>query len=176
MSRRITISIPDDLYDQLQLYKNSFNVSKLCQKAIEKEIKKKIAFLESIKGQGPKMSEVIKRLIREKNILLDDVINFGRRDGIRWTKAASYFEIQSALKIENAIDLPEAVDGIWYYIDKLHGYPDDEEYDNLIKAFNNLNPAIQVDDINKKYFVSCYWVGFKKGIDEFWEEVKDKIE
>jgi hypothetical protein len=38
MSQRINISVPDDLYQKMQSFKDSLNVSKICQDAIRREI------------------------------------------------------------------------------------------------------------------------------------------
>lgn len=38
MSQRINISLPDDLYEKMQAYKDRLNVSKLCQSAIQRAV------------------------------------------------------------------------------------------------------------------------------------------
>jgi len=38
MSQRINISVPDELYEKMQAYKDRLNVSRLCQKAIQRAV------------------------------------------------------------------------------------------------------------------------------------------
>jgi post-segregation antitoxin (ccd killing protein) len=46
MSQRINISVPDDLYEKMQAFKDRLNISKLCQNAILKAVK-----LEELRSQ-----------------------------------------------------------------------------------------------------------------------------
>ena len=50
MSHRVTLSVPDDLYEKIEKWKDSLNLSKVFRIAISKEIKRKEVFQEKLKG------------------------------------------------------------------------------------------------------------------------------
>lgn len=82
MTERITITIPDDLYKRLQQVKNSLNVSRVCQQAIEL-----IVSIEEIKiKEVPEMEKLIERLRLEKQQSVDawekDGVVDGRKDAV----------------------------------------------------------------------------------------------
>ena len=104
MTQRISISVSDELYGRLQNFKADINVSKLCQEAIKKEIKKKEDFQIRITAK-PELNEIIKRLRREKMESDIKISELGRIDGIEWAKIAHYEDLMLALKGYNPDDV-----------------------------------------------------------------------
>lgn len=62
MSKQIAVTIPDELHERLQAVKGSFNVSGICQQAIERAVT-----LEEIKSEEiPQMDQLIAKLRLQK--------------------------------------------------------------------------------------------------------------
>jgi predicted CopG family antitoxin len=50
MSPNVTLSFPDDLYEKIEKWKDSLNLSEVFRIAISKEIKRKEVFQKRLKG------------------------------------------------------------------------------------------------------------------------------
>lgn len=71
MAKTITISLPDEIYNRLQIYKDKFNVSAVCQEAILAEISR-----EQIAANG----DVFDFLSSGKQDAAKDSMSMGRGD------------------------------------------------------------------------------------------------
>lgn len=67
MARKITISVPDDLYERMTPWKSSLNFSKVFQNAISGMIQKKEALTSKIR-KDVDLASVVDRLKKEKSI------------------------------------------------------------------------------------------------------------
>ncbi|HSL41238.1 MAG TPA: hypothetical protein VK857_12765, partial [Desulforhopalus sp.] len=65
MAKKVTISIPDMLHEQLEKWRESFNLSKMFQDVVAEAIHKKEEFQKRIR-EDLDLTQVIERLRREK--------------------------------------------------------------------------------------------------------------
>ena len=157
MAKKITISIPDMLHEKLEKWRQSFNLSKMFQEAVTDAIQKKEDFHKRIK-EDLDMAEIIERLRIEKLKSEGDYTENGRAEGLLWAKNAHYDELRYALEWEpGAKPLQDRVLG-----DYLAGLLEKDTLMDL--SSNGINEYTQV-----------YISGWKKGVQEFWEEIQDKL-
>ncbi len=104
------------------------------------------------------LCEIIDRLKREKERSEGNFFETGRHDGTAWAKTAHYEDIQYALSWE---DLENASrDSI------LGGY-----FAERIGKIKRKDMRLEgIDE-----YIRVYLTGWKKGLDEFWDEVKGKL-
>ena len=157
MARKVTVSIPDMLYEKMERWRRSFNLSKMFQDAVAEAIQKKEDFQKRIQ-EDLDMSEVIERLRREKAQSEGNFFDAGRRDGVLWAKSASYDDIVYALSWKD-------LDGV--------------ASDNVLGAFFVEKMAqsslMEIGDETVNDHARIYIQGWKKGLEEFWEEIKGKL-
>jgi hypothetical protein len=157
MAKKVTVSIPDLLHEKMEKWRQSFNLSKMFQDAITEAIQKKEDFQKRIQ-QDLDLCEIIDRLKKEKAQSECGYFDTGRSDGIAWAKRAHYDDLQYALGWD---DLGNACkDEVLgeYFAEKL----------GKIKRKDK-----RLEGINE--YVSAYVKGWKKGLIEFWEEIKEKL-
>ena len=165
MSKKITISVPDELHEKMNEWRSSFNFSQVFQEAISKKISNKEKFLserEVIKD----MDAIIERLREEKLEAEGDWFEVGKEDGFDWAAFADYKEIQSALNMEIGED----------------GFPDDSELAEYFQNYFDMDGMAEATEWNDKYRRTepneqgqKFIEGWKIGVEEFWDRVKDKI-
>ncbi len=157
MARKVTVSIPDLLHEKLERWRRSFNLSKMFQDAVAEAIQKKEDFQKRIQ-QDLDLGDVIERLRKEKAQSDGNLFDTGKQDGVLWTKSASYDDIIYALAWEDIENCP--TDGILgtYFSEKI-------SKDKLMD--------IHDDGINE--YARIYIKGWKRGLSDFWDEIKEKL-
>lgn len=173
MTKKITISVPDELHEKMDKWKNSFNFSRVFQETIEEEIFRKEDFQKRLK-EGENMDAVVERLRKEKEKSEHEWFEIGKKDGLEWAKAAHYVDFQYALQFTplkeermsaNIIGADPTKD------DHLGEYFSDifEEYDELNfeeTSYNNSTP--------NEFYIE-WEAGWAEGVQEFWKEIKGKL-
>lgn len=156
MTKKITISVPDELHKKMEKWKQVFNFSGVFQKAIQEKIRRHEDFKKRTEGD-PKMKEIIERLSSEKKEAEENWFNWGKEDGLEWGKSAHYDEIQLAV---NGREDPESV---------VHELSDDSDFlDGYLDYYRERERGI--NDL------PADWErGFIAGICDFWDEVADKL-
>src|SRR5210317_1232842 len=96
MAKKVTVSIPDMLYEKMERWRRSFNLSKMFQDAVAEAIQKKEDFQKRLQ-EDLDLSDVIERLRSEKAQSEGNFFDTGKRDGVLWAKSASYDDIMYAL-------------------------------------------------------------------------------
>jgi Arc/MetJ-type ribon-helix-helix transcriptional regulator len=157
MAKKVTVSIPDFLHEKMEKWRRSFNLSKMLQDAITEAIQRKEDFQKRIQ-EDLNLTEIIDRLKREKERSEGNFFETGRHDGMAWAKTAHYDDIQYALGWENLENA--AKDSVLgsYFAEKIE----------KIKM-----KEARLDGVDE--YVSVYLAGWKKGLCEFWDEVKQKL-
>ncbi len=157
MAKKVTISIPDMLHEQLEKWRESFNLSKMFQDAVSEAIQRKEDFQKRIR-QDLDLGQIIERLRREKMQSQGNYLETGKNDGILWAKTAHYDHLQYALHwndLENAAK--DTVLGQYFNeIFTLNGFLDRSTY-------------------SRSQYLLDYLTGWKQGIEYFWAEVKEKL-
>ncbi len=149
MSQKITLSIPDLLYEKLADWRSSFNLSRLFQDALTEAIQKKEEFQKRV-AEDFDMADIINRLKLEKQSWEKKYFHLGWTEGLRWARLAHYTELLHVLNCENTYQL--AVDA------------------EMKDYFNRNCPS--PDQPNG---LSIFMDGWYKGVLEFWNHIKEKI-
>lgn len=162
MAKKITISVPDELYEKMTQWKESMNFSRVFQNAISGMIQKKEALTSKIRNEMD-FSSIIDRLKKEK---IDYEFNFtewGKKDGLEWCKTAHYRELQYALALAPGKNPDRDAELGDYFSDMF------EKYKKRMAATGKKAQ----DCFN--VFSEKYLKGWKEGVELFWSEVKDKL-
>jgi len=159
---KITISVPDDLYEKMKEWKSSLNFSKVFQNAVSLMIQRKEELTYRIKKEMD-FSAVVDRLKKEKMDLEFNFTEWGKNDGLEWCKTAHYQELQYALALASYEDVVQD--------EELGGYFS-EMFEKYKKQLTSSGKKAQ-DALND--FSERYLRGWKEGVELFWNEVKDKL-
>ena len=157
MAKRVTVSIPDMLHEKMEKWRTSFNLSKMFQDAVAEAIQKKEDFQRRLK-EDLDMGEIIERLRREKELSEGNYFDQGRQDGLLWARSASYSDILYALSWEDRENACQ---------DRVLGH--------FFSQKAARSPRMQPSGDAVNDCLRVYIDGWKKGLDEFWLEVKDKL-
>jgi predicted DNA-binding protein len=157
MGKRISIALPDELYERLQAVKSEFNISGLCQDAIESEIVRQEFF-----KKGTIMENTIKRLSDEKRASIKADEERVERDGYEDAQSMSYSELISLEKTEAKFgkESDEFVD----IIRELPCYQDWLENERVNHSDND-------HFVDEGYYLPLW----AEGVMRFWREVRSKI-
>ena len=158
MTKKITISVSDELHEKMMEWKDSFNFSQVFQNAISGLIQKKEDFQKRLKGDE-NMTAIIERLKKEKGESEHEWFEIGKDKGLQWAKLAHWDELMLIIDMEgNEIPIEklteiESANEDWF----------DDEVFNLYPLFKG----------TKAYGI--FEAGFIDGVVEFYDEIKDKI-
>ena len=176
MTQRINISIPESLYERLQTYKDSINVSKVCQDALLAEIKKKEEFVKRVK-ENSSMTEVIERLKKERIQKYFMFYDIGREDGFEWAKVASYNELIEEISAtmypsDGILTFPSFYEFIEtkYDIKTIDDDTGDDRY-ALLPYYELRVPEMKISEKNFYEIEGVYEKGLHESIKEFWKEI-----
>ena len=163
MVKRVNISVPDELYERMQKWRKQVNFSSEFQKMVSKLIDQKEDLMERLGDE--EMAQAILRLREEKMEEVGDYGQFGFNDGMEWASQAHYSELKAALEWDPR-DSPkgEDLEGLREHLD--HMFTDVEEY-NLLNWGECWTYPNNYNDM--------YLSGFKEGIEDFWDKVKDQV-
>jgi len=162
MAQKITISVPDELYERMQHWKSSVNFSKVFQNAISGMIQKKEAFASKI-GKELDFATIVDRLKKEKIDYEFNITECGKNDGVEWCKTAHYHELQYALALTSYKN-PGQDEELGDYFSHMFA-----KYKKRITASGQKAQDAFIE------FSEKYLKGWKEGVELFWKEVKDKI-
>ena len=162
MARKITISVPDDLYEKMKDWKSSLNFSRVFQTAVAGMIQRKEALTSRIRNEID-FSSIVARLRKEKIDFEFNITEWGRKDGLEWCKTAHYRELQYALTWTPPQNPDRDAELGNYFSDRF------EEYKRqLMSTGQKAQDMLNV-------FSERYVKGWKEGVELFWSEVKDKL-
>ncbi len=157
MAKKVTISIPDMLHEQLEKWRESFNLSKMFQDAVSEAIQRKEDFQKRIR-EDLDLGQIIERLRREKMQSQGNFVETGKNDGILWAKTAHYDHLQYALH--------------WNEFQSAGKDPILGQYFSDIFRLNHL---LDHNTYPSSEYVLNYLKGWKQGIEYFWAEIKEKL-
>ena len=180
MAHRINISIPDELHESLQQFKDTINVSKICQEAITEIVQRKEDFRKRM-NESQEMKEIIKRLQKEKTMSEGIVFERGKKDGEEWAKIAHYDDLVARVdELEETGDewqdeyvMFDIDDYIVEYLCEKHGI--DPGVGDIEHYLKEILPDLKVHVHNYLGLEFAYHRGWCRGIFNFWNEIKDKI-
>jgi len=177
MAQRINISVKDDLYERLQAFRDSINVSRICQEAITAEVQEKEDFRKRM-NETPDMEDIIARLRRQSREGFVIVREKGIKDGEDWAKTAHYDDLFEAVDNEgleinigdNGYELPPEI--VEYLFEK---NAVKAQIADVIEYLNVVLPDLKIRKHNHDELNSEYTRGWYKGVVDFWDEIKDAI-
>jgi hypothetical protein len=174
---KLTITIPEELSDRLEKVRDKFVISKVCQVAIDREVKIQELVLSSI------TNDVIERLKLQKSKLVQSSREKGRTEGIKIARYMSYTQLIAILEFKG-----------------LHFFEDTGDYTFPVKELIGLvtshlseeEQAFQIDesgdtccsfeDYMSDIFLSLtdtdfyeFFVGFVDGVLSFYDSIKADI-
>lgn len=156
VAQRITITLPDNLHERLQMFKESLNVSGVCQRALDLAIQ-----IEEIKVSTdiPAMSKAIARLRKEKQEASANWKQTGLKDGL--TDATEELDYVTLKYIGEGGDINSSIPGVKY----------DPPVIMWLRHFR-----FQEYEQEGDYFESdIYTQGWIEGVIHVWKEIKDKL-
>ncbi|MBL7204557.1 MAG: hypothetical protein ISS63_09520 [Desulfobacteraceae bacterium] len=172
MTKKITISVPDDLHEKMEGWKDSFNFSGIFQDAIREKIQRKEDFQQRIEKGGFDMEAAVQRLKAERKAYYGDFYDAGKESGFTWAMNAHYEDLKKALSWEVIqATLPEQL---------IYGDSPikDEAYDIIIDddliydiPLQNFSLSEYANDTR----VLNFGAGWLAGVQEFWNQIKDKL-
>lgn len=162
MSQRVTIAVPDDLFERLQPVKQRFNISAICQEALEMAV-----ITQELKIQAADM-DLVERLRAEKAVLLHKVQQEGFELGIRSSSKLSYKDFRHFERVNPvAAHLDEDVlEYLWAFLD-LKEYPQQARLHD--PDFAHL---LEVDAQSRIVFAQ----GWIDGVLSVWQAIKNQVD
>ncbi len=163
MTRKITLSIPDMLYEKMEEWRQSFNFSKMFQDALAEAIHKKEEFQRRLQ-EDHDMAAIIDRLKQEKKQAEGNYSENGHIKGLQWAKSAHYNDLIYALGLSSAKEMTE---------DDTLG-----EYFNTIICSDHIMKNTTTDGVNNhgiNKYAKLFLDGWRRGVRDFWNEIKEKI-
>lgn len=157
MAQKITLSIPDMLHEKIKEWRSSFNFSKMFQDALTEAIQKKEDFQRRF-SQETDMTDIVKRLKREKETWEKNFYKLGKAEGFKWGTSAHYEDLLYVLHFEGTYKLlsdPRMED----YFEKIYQATDLETYSNT--------ESIQ----HERMFMD----GWYNGVFDFWNQIKEEL-
>ncbi len=162
MAKKITLSVPESLYQKITDWRSSFNLSQMFQDMVTDAIQRKEEFQKRI-SEDASLSDIIKRLRMEKQEAISRIIEKGMAEGMRWAKIAHYDELCYALswKPEEETDLLE---------NRMLG-----SYFSECFRSENISAFLEASGKVAGHHIDSFITGWKMGVSGFWNSVKDKI-
>ncbi len=158
MSQQITITIPDALAERLKAVKQRFNVSGVCQNALEREVTNQEYAMKEPKD----MEQFMKKLRAQKQESIKAMQTRGREDGL---EAATNMDYDDFRTVEKVVEPGEAVVqnlmacALWG--------------DWLEECVSDAENTASEDGVT--FDQEAYLEGWVDGVMDFWRKIKDKL-
>lgn len=160
MTRKVTLSIPDFLYEEMKKWRPSLNLSRMFQETVAEAIQKKEEFQKRFQ-QDFEMPDIIKRLHQEKLESEKNYFETGRIEGIKWAKTAHYE------------DLIQVVQWDKKRFDILHKPQLNAYFNEIFKQDKLMKFSCHQDQPGP--YAKLFIDGWCKGVLDFYNEIKEKI-
>ena len=148
MVHRINITLSDELHERLKPFKDTLNISAICQKAVETVI----SFEEAKAKAMSKREQTIVGLRQEAKNVHNEWFQLGRKDALSMGGDISY---------ENFVEI-EGFEG------------GEEEAIELASDSCDWMREWAEEDVPKKWQPK-YFLGLIEGAKEFWLDIKDEV-
>ncbi len=163
MSQRVTIALPDELFERLQPVKHQFNISAICQEALTMVITQ-----EELKLQVAGQDNLVERLRAERKVLLNKVRQEGFELGIRASSKLSYKDFthfERVSPLASTLD-EDVLDYLWAFLDG-KGYSQQARTQDPDFAY-----LLEVDPQSRVVFAQ----GWMEGVLSVWQTLKSQVE
>lgn len=162
MSQRVTVAVPDELFERLQPVKHHFNISAICQEALEMVVTREELKLQATEGN------LVERLQLEKKILLNKVRQEGFELGVRSSSKLSYKDFrhfERVTTLSTSLD-EDVLEYLWSFLD-LKEYPQDARMHDPDFAY-----LLEVDPQSRVVFAQ----GWLEGVLSVWQTIKAQVD
>ncbi len=163
MSQRVTVAVPDALFERLQPVKHHFNISAVCQEALDMAITR-----EELKVQVAQQDNFVDRLQAEKKVLLNTVRQEGFELGVRSSSKLSYKEFrhfERVAPLAAALD-EDVLEYLWSFLD-VKDYPQEARLHDSDFAY-----LLEVDPGCRVVFAQ----GWLDGVLSIWQTLKAQVD
>ncbi len=157
MAQKVTLSIPDMLHEKLNKWRESFNLSKMFQDALDDAIQKKEDFQKRIIHDFD-MSETISRLKKEKKESEKNYLEMGKTTGLEWAKRAHYEDLVYAVGFDDSYNIVK-----------------DSKFNYYFNEIFNSYHLIQFSKENFNQHAKKFIDGWCKGVTDFYNEIAKKL-
>ncbi len=157
MAQKITLSVPDMLYESIKQWRDSFNLSKMFQDVMTDAIHRKEEFQKRFQQEFD-LPEIIQRLKLEKIASEKKYYDIGKSEGLKWAKTAHYEDLVHALGFDNALELTADSSFCSYF-------------KNIFSQTGLARYTIMHAGDHETLFVQ----GWMKSIRQFWDQVKESL-
>ena len=172
LTKKVTLSMPDDLHEKMLEHKHKFNFSKIFQEVISEKIRAKEEFKARLK-EAPDMEEIIERLKAEKLETINDLYENGKNDGLEFARSASYGDLIQVVN-EKPMNESNEVLGNWDPTSSENELLGDV-YSQAFEDYELLGMIQTRYGFIPNEFFAKWEAGFFEGVREFYYEIKDKI-
>jgi histidinol-phosphate/aromatic aminotransferase/cobyric acid decarboxylase-like protein len=162
VSQRVTVAVPDALFERLQPVKHHFNISAICQEALEMAITQ-----QELKLHVTQQDNLVERLQAEKKVLLNKVRQEGFELGIRSSSKLTYQEFrhfERVAPLASSLD-EEVLEYLWSFLD-LKDYPQEARLDDDFAYLLEVDPQSRV----------IFAQGWLEGVLSVWQTIKAQVE
>lgn len=158
---KLTLYVPDSLYDRLERYRDRINASAVLQRGLEREL----GALEAGDAyDGPELERALARLRTERGVLEKEVRDRGRGEGMAWALRSRYVDLASIAGVAERVE------------PKLRSNPS-VVYKLIRKAprhlFANVSHPKKEDALAER---EVFWSGFLEGLMEVWRRLDERAE
>ncbi len=162
VSRRLTIAVPESLYDRLQKVKEEINISGVCQEALERAVTLKEFTLNCSDRET-----LIERLKLERKAVLTQIKEKGFKFGQKSAQQLTYQDFQRIeLRKNITANLDEAAfEDMWEFLNS-HQPQAEMGLDE-----DGLCGLLVLNEGNKAAFVK----GWIEGILSVWDDIKNQV-
>lgn len=157
MAKKVTVSIPDMLHEKMEQWRESFNLSKMFQDAVTDAIQKKEDLQKRIR-EDLDQYQIVERLRKEKQESEGNYFETGKTEGVHWAKTAHYDDLMYALS----------------WKDESNAVKDRVLGEFFSERLASSKMMIVTEAGNNEYF-TAYLDGWKNGVEQFWQEIRDKL-
>lgn len=157
MSQKVTLSIPDLLHEKLEEWRASFNLSKMFQDALTEAIQKKEELRKRFSEEFD-ITDVIKRLRKEKFDWEKNFFRSGKTEGLKWARTARYENLLYVLKFTDPYQLIS-----------------DHKMTPYFQTLYNSTELAHYTDSGSVRHEHMFMQGWFSGVLELWDQVKEKL-
>jgi post-segregation antitoxin (ccd killing protein) len=156
MVKKMTISVPDELHEKAETWRNELNFSRLFQDALAKAVATKEAFNAALKGEKEEMAAIAGRLYVEREESHANRADAGMKDGVDWAKTAHYEDL------------------LWLSEIEFIGDPRNRENEAVVDYFTQL--ATDFPIFEDGALLEEYAEAWREGVQAFWNEIQPLID
>jgi len=154
MAKKITLTVNESLFRQIDAWRSSFNLSRLFQDAVSEAIKRKEEFQRLLSGNTD-IPRIVERLRNEKQGVLEKAGAAGKADGSAWAGRAHYEEL---VTVVGAIPAPTDAE------------------DRSAQAWESHAGLAKLEDKAAETALAAYRAGWRTGVIGLWNLVKDQLD